>query len=592
MDSIEKLKEWLGLAGLAEDLRAELEELKSRCDAGDGAAAAEVEDRFYRDLEFGTAGLRGVLGAGTNRMNPLIVRRATQGYAEHILAAFGAAGKAGRPSVAIAYDNRRSSDLFAFEAACVFVANGIETHLYPRLSSTPMLSWTVRMLGCDGGVVVTASHNAKQYNGYKIYDARGCQCLDEDAKDVARRIAAVPIAGGARTVADKYTGTLGERIRAADAAEDLLRMIPDGFEARFVDEVRAATELRAGAAADVSVVYTPLNGTGSVPVRKALADIGVGRVETVPEQRDPDPDFTTCPSPNPEKAEALQLGLDLCRRRASEGAAPDLLIGTDPDCDRVGCAVYDGRDYVQLTGNQVGVLMFDYIVTARAALGAMPGDPILVTTIVSTPLTLRIADEAGVAYAKTLTGFKYIGDRVSRLEEEGGTRRFVFGFEESCGYCAHTLVRDKDGVGTSMLLCEMAGWYKKQGKTLLGRLTELYGTYGYYIDAVDEFVRPGKTGMEEIRAAMTRARAVAPGAAGSAEIAQVTDYLPGGALPSSNVMQYDMADGGRVMLRPSGTEPKLKIYYAARGASQAEAEAALAELRRAVAAIGIEAGDR
>jgi phosphoglucomutase len=580
-----KLSEWLALPGLAADMRSELDELAAKCEAGDEAAAAEIEDRFYRDLEFGTAGLRGVLGAGTNRMNPLIVRRATQGYAEHILAKPASGGKE-RHRVAIAFDNRRNSDIFAFETACVFVANGIETYLYSRLSSTPMLSWTVRELECDGGVVVTASHNPKQYNGYKIYDSHGCQCLDADAKDVSDRISKVDIATGARTVADKYSGALPDRLAAADGGEELLHIIPDEFEATYVDKVREAASLRTDTASGLSVVYTPLNGTGSVPVRKVLSDIGVGRVEVVPEQRDPDPDFTTCPAPNPEKEEALKLGLELCRRRRDEGVPPDLLIGTDPDCDRVGCAVYNGSDYVRLTGNEVGALMFDYIAETRAELDAMPDRPVMVTTIVSTPLTLAIADRLGVDVAKTLTGFKYIGDRVNSLEADGGENRFIFGFEESCGYCAHTLARDKDGVGTAMLLCEMAGYYKSAGKTLIDRLAELSGLYGYYIDAVDEFVRPGKTGMDEIQAAMAKARAVTPGAADG--IAGVTDYLPGKTLPSSNVIQYDMADGGRIMLRPSGTEPKLKVYYSARGASEREALSALERLKKTVADIGIE----
>jgi phosphoglucomutase len=579
------MKAWLAMPDLAADMREELESLDARYESGDADAAAEIEDRFYRDLEFGTAGLRGVLGAGTNRMNTLIVRRATQGYAEHILANAGAEGKTG-PRVAIAFDNRRNSDLFAFEAACVFVANGIETHLYSRLSATPLLSWTVRELGCDGGVVVTASHNPKQYNGYKIYDASGCQCLDDAAKDVAARIAAIDVATGAKTVAGGYAGALEERVAAAAAAEELLHIIPDSFEAAFVDRVREAASLRSGTASGLSVVYTPLNGTGSVPVRKVMADIGVGKVETVPEQKDPDPDFTTCPEPNPEKEKALKLGLELCRRRRDEGAAPDVLIGTDPDCDRVGCAVYDGADYVRLTGNQVGALMFDYIAETRAKEGLTPERPVMVTTIVSTPLTLAIAEKLGVRAEKTLTGFKYIGDRVNRLEAAGEEKDFIFGFEESCGYCAHTLVRDKDGVGTSMLLCEMAGYYKKLGKTLLDRLDELYESYGYYLDAVDEFTRPGKTGMEEIEAAMTKARAVKPGVPGA--IARVTDYLPGETLPSSNVIQYDTESGDRIMLRPSGTEPKLKVYYSARGSSDADAERSLAALKDIMQEIGIE----
>jgi phosphoglucomutase len=321
-------------------------------------------------------------------------------------------------------------------------------------------------------------------------------------------------------------------------------------------------------------------------VRKVLADIGVGKVETVPEQKDPDPDFTTCPEPNPEKEKALKLGLELCRKRRDEGAAPDLLIGTDPDCDRVGCAVYDGSDYVRLTGNQVGALMFDYIAETRAKEGLTPERPVMVTTIVSTPLALANAEKLGVKAEKTLTGFKYIGDRVNRLEAAGEEGDFIFGFEESCGYCAHTLVRDKDGVGTSMLLCEMAGYYKTCGKTLLGRLEEIYETYGYYLDAVDEFTRPGKAGMEEIQQAMAKARAVGAGA--QSGVARVTDYLPGETLPSSNVIQYDREGGDRIMLRPSGTEPKLKVYYSARGSSEEDAERSLAALKDMMLNIGIE----
>jgi phosphoglucomutase len=591
VDSLTKLKDWIGAPSTPADLRMELEDLLVRHEAGDRAATDDIEDRFYRDLEFGTAGLRGILGAGTNRMNTTTVRRATQGYAEHILANFGAKNAEGRnkerPKVAIAYDNRRNSDLFAFEAACVFIANGIETHLYSRLSSTPMLSWTVRELDCDGGVVVTASHNPKQYNGYKIYNDRGCQCLEADASGVSERISGVDLNNGIKTVADAYKGSPAKRVRAAAESEPLLFVIPNSYETKFVDIVTASATLRKGVAANLSVCFTPLNGTGNIPVRKALADIGTGRVEIVPEQQEPDPDFTTAPEPNPEKAAALEKALQLCRARMDEGMAPDIIIATDPDCDRVGCAVYDGSDYAQLTGNQVGVLMLDYIVNARAETDSMPENPLVITTIVSTPLAYAIAEAAGAELIKTLTGFKYIGDVINSLESSAA--RFIFGYEESCGYLAHPHVRDKDGVGTSMLLCEMAGYYKGEGRTLMDRLGEIYERFGYYIDATDELVRPGKSGMDEIKSAMDRARAAAVDVSGreSLGIVSVTDYLPGAKLPPSNVVQYDMADGGRIILRPSGTEPKLKIYYSAKGADRESAKDGLMALKSVVEKIGI-----
>jgi phosphoglucomutase len=622
-ENILLLNEWLALTGLPAELRAELEGLLADYEAqGEGgAAAADIGDRFYRDLEFGTAGMRGIMGAGRNRMNVLTVRRASQGFAS-VLLDEPREWLASAPSIVIAYDNRRDSDLFAYEAACVFVANGIKTWLFPRLSATPLLSYAVRRLGADAGVVVTASHNGRKYNGYKIYDRTGCQCRTEAAGRVAARIADTALEDGIKSVAGSYAGSLAERVAAA-AQEPLLEIISDALEEEYVERVldfRTAAE----GLDKLGIVYTPLNGAGSVPVKRLLTRLGVNNVAVVPEQDYPDPEFTSCPEPNPEKPDAFRLGLELARKKQAEGKAPDLLLGTDPDCDRVGVSVFDGDVYVQLNGNQTGVLMLDYLIEKRrmrdwqregaadcglqeaeGATGRPLTESVMVTTIVSTPLASVIAEANGLRTVKVLTGFKYIGELMNELEAAGEEDRFLLGFEESCGYLSGTHARDKDAVNAVMIICEMAAEYKRRGATLLTRLNEVEEKHGYFAERLAEFARPGEQGMSEIAAAMAKVRkygaaqvdtiAVAgvdgerpagtrgnsqKSAAAEAEekrpalrLMRMTDYAPGvNGLPPAEVVQYDTEGGGRVIFRPSGTEPKLKVYISARGETREAAE--------------------
>jgi phosphoglucomutase len=605
MDEITKelaeMNDWLAQEGLDPPVRAELEALKVRYEAapGDAEIADEIGDRFYRFMEFGTAGMRGVMGAGPNRINIHTIRKISQGYAEHLAAKTAGAGRP--PKVAIAYDNRRNSDLFAFESACVFVANGVETYLFKQLSATPLLSYAARALGTDGGVVVTASHNNKIYNGYKIYDDHGCQCMPEEAEQVAEKIDSVDMWRGVRTISDRYAGPGADvlaRMESAAANEALLILIDTSMEDEYVEQV-LSTSLTPGALADLGVVYSPLNGTGARPVRRLLAQAGIGSLELVAEQTEPDPDFTTAPEPNPEKPEALKLGLDLCRRLQAEGRPPDLLIATDPDADRLGAAILHGGDYVRLTGNQVGVLILDYVINCRERDTHMPSRPIFVTTIVSTPLTGEMAEKHGIELRKVLTGFKNIGDQMNRLESAGEENRYIFGFEESCGYLSGTYARDKDAQNAALMLLEAAGVLKQRGKTLLDRVEELYAEYGYYLDGLDELVRPGEKGMLEIKSIMAKLRSPGILDAFSAVVrctadyhsGERTEYKLGGVVkkypivdvPESDVIEFDLADGCRILARPSGTEPKLKIYYTGVGPNEAAAVKAIDRMKAEIA---------
>jgi phosphoglucomutase len=594
-----EMNDWLAQADLDPPVRAELEALKARYEAapGDAAIQDEVGDRFYRFMEFGTAGMRGVMGAGPNRINIHTIRKISQGYAEHLVSKTAGADRP--PKVAIAYDNRRNSDLFAFEAACVFVANGVETYLFKQLSATPLLSYTARALGTDGGVVVTASHNNKAYNGYKIYDDHGCQCMPEEAEQVAEKIDAVDMWKGVRTISDRYVSSdIAIRKERAAAAESLLTLVDTAAEDDYIEQV-FATSLTPGALADLNVVYTPLNGTGARPVQRLLAKAGVGSLTLVEEQAAPDPDFTTAPEPNPEKTAALKLGLDLCRRLRAEGRAPDILIATDPDSDRLGAAILHDGEYRQLTGNQVGVLIFDYVIRCRERDVHMPSRPVFITTIVSTPLTGEMAEKHGVELCKVLTGFKNIGDQMNRLEEAGEETRYIFGFEESCGYLSGIYARDKDAQNAALMLLEAAGVLKQSGKTLLDRVEELYAEYGYYLDGLDELVRPGEKGMLEIKAIMAKLREPEMLDAFSAVVrctadfhtGERTEYKLGGVVkkypivdvPESDVVEFDLADGCRILARPSGTEPKLKIYYTGVGPNEAAAEKAIERMKAEIA---------
>ena len=523
----------------------------------------EVSDRFYRDLAFGTGGLRGVLGAGTNRMNIYTVRRATQGLCAWLKAS------GGTPSVAIAHDSRIKSDLFAREAARVLAANGVTAWIYPRLEPTPALSWAVRYFHCGAGICVTASHNPAKYNGYKVYGPDGGQITLEAAEHVQAAIDST----------DPFDGVALADFDAA-VADGRIRYIPEQCLEDFLDAVQKLS--LSGGAEDLSVVYTPLNGSGLECVTKILGRIGVKDVTVVPEQEHPDGHFPTCPYPNPEEREAMLRGLELC-----EKLHPDLLLGTDPDCDRMGSAVPEGDGYRLLTGNEMGVLLLDYICRRRMELGTMPEKPVAVTTIVSTDMADAVAAEYGVELRRVLTGFKFIGEQIGLLEAEGHGERFLFGFEESYGYLSGSHVRDKDAVNASMLCCEMAAWYKKQGMTLADAIRALYEKHGYTCCAVKSFAFEGEGGMERMAAVMDSLRAAPPAEIAGRAVTGRTDYQTGEGvaleLPRSNVLEYRM-DGAKLIVRPSGTEPKIKVYLSARAESMERAQEIDGELAQAAAA--------
>ncbi len=546
---------WLDRAGEDTDLIAELREVQHDEKA--------VSDRFYRHLAFGTGGLRGVLGAGTNRMNLYTVRRATQGLADYLNAT-------DLPkSVAIAHDSRVKGDLFAREAARVLAANGITAHLYPRLEPTPALSWAVRYLHCGAGICVTASHNPAQYNGYKVYGADGCQITPEAAEKVL----------AAMEKTDCFDGVKLADYDAA-AAEGKIQIIPDECLDAFVD---AVLDLRPGN--DVSklkLVYTPLNGSGLECVKKLLAKMGVTALTVVPSQEAPDGHFPTCPYPNPEIREAMEEGLRLC-----DEVKPDLLIGTDPDCDRMGAAVPDGRGgYRLITGNEMGVLLLDYLCRTRIARNTMPQDPVAVTTIVSTDMAAPVAQSYGVELRRTLTGFKYIGEQIGLLEEEGHPERYLFGFEESYGYLSGAHVRDKDAVNAVMLACECAAWYAGQGMTLLDAMNALYEKFGFYRNGLLSKAFEGQDGMAAMDALMKSLRAAPPAEIGGWKVNGMTDYLSGntGLIPS-DVLEFCLEDAGKVIVRPSGTEPKLKLYLSVRGSGEEDAAARLERLSKGAEAL-------
>lgn len=558
MNEIDKrYQEWLAQPGLPEDLAKELRGI-----AGDSEA---ISDRFYRDLAFGTGGLRGVIGAGTNRMNIYTVRKATQGLADYL-------NSTSLPKkVAIAHDSRNKGGLFARETARVLAANGITACLYPRLEPTPALSWAVRYLGCGAGVCVTASHNPAKYNGYKVYGADGCQITLEAAEKILAAIGSVDIFAGVR-LAD-YDAAL---------ADGTIRMIDDQCLDDFVDAVYAQRVGDGAGTADLKLVYTPLNGSGLECVRKLLAKLGVTHMTVVPEQEAPDGDFPTCPYPNPEIREAMEKGLELCDK-----VHPDLLLGTDPDCDRCGTAVPDGKGgYRLITGNEMGIILLDYICRTRKALGTMPADPVAVTTIVSTDMATPVAKKYGVELRRTLTGFKFIGEQIGLLEAEGRPDRYIFGFEESYGYLSGAHVRDKDAVNATLLVCEAAAWYAKQGMTLLDAIEALYKEFGYYRNALCSFTFEGESGMHTMQQLMARLRADAPAGIAGYTVEEAVDYnIPGGynGLPMADVLEYRLAGGHKFMVRPSGTEPKIKVYLSAVGDSEAAADAVNEKLAAAAA---------
>ena len=522
-----------------------------------------IQDRFYKNLEFGTGGLRGILSAGTARLNIYTIRRATQGLADYVNEAFE------NPSIAIAYDSRIKSDVFAKEAAKVLSANGIKVFLYSELMPTPMLSYAVRYLKCNAGIVVTASHNPAKYNGYKVYGDDGCQMTIDAANAVIEKINNVEMFGGAKlTDFDKAL------------AENKIEYIKSEVIASYLDEVKKQsihTDLveKSG----LKVVYTPLNGTGNKPVRQILKNIGVADVVVVPEQEMPDGTFKTCPFPNPEIEEALHLGLLL-----SEKENPDLLLATDPDCDRVGIAVPSDDGYVLFSGNEVGALLLEYICEEKTNLGTMPKNPIAVKTIVSTDIVKAIGEKYNVEIIEVLTGFKFIGEQIGWLEEKGEEDRYLFGFEESYGYLAGTYVRDKDAVVASMLICEMAAFYKTKGISLLTARENLYKKYGVYYHSQKSFTCEGASGMQKMAELMTMLRENSPKEIGGLKVLTIDDYISSQSLdtttgeksaltlPKSEVLTFKLENNATVIIRPSGTEPKIKAYYTAIGETTAIAQ--------------------
>ena len=543
------------------ELAAELAEMKKAADAGDDSAAV---DAFFQDLAFGTAGLRGTLGAGTNRMNIYTVGRATQGFADYLNANFD------NPSVAIARDSRNKGELFVQVTASILAANGIVAHVYPKISPVPTLSFAVRDLGCSGGICMTASHNPAAYNGYKAYGPDGCQITSEAAKAISASIANTDAFSGVKTMG------FDEAV-----ASGMVKWIDDAVLERYYDAVlsKSVSSLSAEqvAEAPLKLVYTPLNGTGLIPVTTVLERAGITDITVVPEQREPNGDFPTCPYPNPEIREAMQKGIDLC-----EEVHPDLLLATDPDADRVGVACKDGDDYALLTGNEMGVLLLDYIARMRSERGEDLSDKVAVTTIVSSAMVDALAAEYGFELRRCLTGFKYIGDIITELSDAGQVDRFIFGFEESYGYLSGDHVRDKDAVNASLLICQMAQDYKLRGMNLAQAMRALYEKHGWWLNRTASVSFPGAAGAETMRGIMAKLREQAPSELAGRAVEAVVDYEGGvNGLPSANVVEFDVEGGNKVIVRPSGTEPKIKLYVFAKDADRAAADALLDALEAA-----------
>lgn len=555
-----ELERWIANVS-DEELAAELAEMKKAADAGDDSAAV---DAFFQDLAFGTAGLRGTLGAGTNRMNIYTVGRATQGFADYLNANFE------NPSVAIARDSRNKGELFVKVTASILAANGIVAHVYPKISPVPTLSFAVRDLGCSGGICMTASHNPAAYNGYKAYGPDGCQITSEAAKAISASIANTDAFSGVKTMG------FDEAV-----ASGMVKWIDDAVLERYYDAVlsKSVSSLSAEqvAEAPLKLVYTPLNGTGLIPVTTVLERAGITDITVVPEQREPNGDFPTCPYPNPEIREAMQKGIDLC-----EEVHPDLLLATDPDADRVGVACKDGDDYTLLTGNEMGVLLLDYIARMRSERGEDLSDKVAVTTIVSSAMVDALVAEYGFELRRCLTGFKYIGDIITELSDAGQVDRFIFGFEESYGYLSGDHVRDKDAVNASLLICQMAQDYKLRGMNLAQAMRALYEKHGWWLNRTASVSFPGAAGAETMRGIMAKLREQAPSELAGRAVEAVVDYEGGvNGLPSANVVEFDVEGGNKVIVRPSGTEPKIKLYVFAKDADRAAADALLDALEAA-----------
>ena len=544
---LEDYKRWAAAELEDPDLARELKEI-----AGDDE---QIKDRFAVALKFGTAGLRGVLGAGTNRMNIYVVRQATQGLANWVKT------QGGSQSVAISYDSRINSDVFAKTAACVLAANGIHVRIYDALMPVPALSFATRYYKANAGIMITASHNPAKYNGYKAYGPDGCQMTDDAAAIVYAEIQKTDVLTGAKRIPFEEGLSSG---MIQYVGEDCKEALYDAIKARSVRPGLCKT-------AGLKLVYSPLNGSGLVPVTRVLHDIGIDDITIVPEQQYPDGRFPTCPYPNPEIFEALKLGLELAEKNGA-----DLMLATDPDADRVGIAIRcpDGS-YELVSGNEVGVLLLDYICQGRIEKGTMPANPVAVKSIVSTPLADAVAKSYGVEMRNVLTGFKWIGDQIARLEAAGQVDRFIFGFEESYGYLAGPYVRDKDTIIGSMLICEMAAYYRSIGSSIKERLEEIYAKFGRYLNKVDSFEFPGLSGMEKMAGIMDSLRRNPPAEIGGYKVASVTDYqdTEKTGLPKANVLIYALEGGATVVVRPSGTEPKIKTYFTTLGKDLAQAQA-------------------
>jgi len=562
---------WCELATLDADVSEELRRIAGALD--------QIEDRFYRELEFGTGGLRGVIGAGTNRVNVYTVAKATQGYSVYLVKKFVS------PTVAIAYDSRIKSDRFAEAAAEVFAGNGIHVWMYPVIMPTPSLSFAVRDLGASGGIVITASHNPAKYNGYKVYGQDGCQITTEAAAEIQQNIDAVdPFADVKRIPFD------------AGKERGLIRMIGEETVRRYLDAVGTASVLPREIDRGVSIVYTPLNGAGINCVPRCLTEHGFTNIIIPDEQREPDGNFPTCPFPNPEERAALDVGLRWAERTNSE-----LLLATDPDCDRVGAAVKSKGAYTLINGNEMGVMLLDFICRMRIDAGTMPENPVAVTTIVTTPMAKRVAAHYGVELIDVLTGFKFIGEQIGLLESRHEESRYVFGFEESYGYLSGSFVRDKDAVNASLLICEMFAYYKSLGKSLLDVLDALYRKFGYYQSRLLSFAFEGSTGFARMQALLAGLRETPLKQIAGRPVEAVADYqssLRTNAagesetihLPKSNVLRFFLTGGNEAVVRPSGTEPKLKIYLTATADSKEACLRLLDELESDLS--GIVHGDR
>ena len=561
----EKYQAWLDSEIISEEIKDELRAIKDE---------KEIEDRFYKDLEFGTGGLRGVIGAGSNRMNIYTVSQATQGFADYLNASFE------NPSVAVAYDSRNMSPEFAKAAALTLCANNIKVNLFESLRPTPMLSFAVRELKCDGGIVITASHNPKIYNGYKAYDQFGCQLTDKPAKEVIDYVAKVSDFSMIKTISEEEALNKG-----------LLKMIGEDVDKVYIEKVKSLainTELVKEKAKDLKIIYTPIHGSGNIPVRRVLKELGYENVKVVKEQESPNGEFPTAPYPNPEMPQVFELALKM-----AETEKPDIIFGTDPDCDRIGVVVNANGEYKVLTGNQTGLLLTDYVLNAKKETNTLPDNGVVIKTIVTTEGARKIAENYGVECMDVLTGFKYIGEKIHEFEINND-KTYLFGFEESYGYLAGTFVRDKDAVIASMLIAEMTLYYKNKGMSLYEALIKLYERIGFFKEELISIELKGKEGQEKIASCIDALRNSSLSEVDGVKVVTKFDYklsieenLVDGTkseikLPKSNVLKFILEDGSSFVVRPSGTEPKMKIYSAVRGTSLENAEKESARFKAAI----------